>query len=464
VPDGVRQREAEARIRKTFNLDQAKTTKEKADLGRTLLQTAASSGAKDAELYVFLRLARDLAAQALDSKTALGSIEAMAAAFDIDPFGEKSALLTKTQVLRGADPMPWARTCLEVAEQALKAEEYDEALRIFERADTLARGSNERAFADAAKQRSKDAADIKREAERAKPFLKLLETKPDDAEANAAVGRFLCLFKENWDRGLPMLAKGSDAALRKLGELELSKPSDAAAQATLGEAWAVQAEREPVNLKPRLRSRAAMWLDRAIPGLTGVARVSAEKKLASLGSAAAGKDRVRGITFQSAEQVKSFVTSGGSWRVENNELLGTCSGEAQWATFSTSYSSISQVTLRARIVPPAQNNLRVWVGPIHVIFSWHGADRDSYRNGKAYTDKPNSAVKAGKEYEISIKQQGSKVVVSVDGVAQWETEATLNGTVSIQAALDSTIGVRQLTIEGIPDFTKTVTAENRQFP
>jgi hypothetical protein len=463
VPEGAKQREVEATIRKTFSLDQAKTTKEKADLGRTLLQTTASSGAMDAELYVLLRLARDLAGQASDSKTALGCIDAMAVAFDIDLFGEKAALLTKTQV-RGADAAPWARTCLEVADQALEAEEYDAAFRLAERAEALARGANERVLADIAKQRSKDSVELKREAERAKPSLKLLETKPDDAEANAAVGRFLCLFKEAWDRGLPMLARGSDAALKKLAELELSKPSDSAAQASLGEAWATQAERELGNAKPRLRARASMWLERAIPGLTGPARVSAEKKLASLGPAATGRDRLRGITFQSAEQLKLFVTSGGNWRIENNELIGSCSGDIQWATYRTAFSAISQVTLRARIVPPAQHNLRLWVGPIHIIFNWEGADRDCYRNGKAFMDKPISALKPGKEYEISMKQQGSKVVVAIDGITQWETEATLNGTVSLQAAHDSTIGIRQLTIEGIPDSSKKVIAENRQVP
>jgi hypothetical protein len=55
VPDAAKLRDAEAALRKVFKIEGAKTPAEKAALPRELLQTAATSGAKDAELYVFLR-------------------------------------------------------------------------------------------------------------------------------------------------------------------------------------------------------------------------------------------------------------------------------------------------------------------------------------------------------------------------------------------------------------------------
>jgi hypothetical protein len=120
VPEAAKQREAEAAVRKTFNLDQAKTAKEKADLARTLLQAAAASGAKDAELYVLLRLAKEFAAMGLDVRSALEAIDARAAAFNLDAMAEKVDLFSKMTV-KGPGAAGWAAAALEVAQEAAEA-------------------------------------------------------------------------------------------------------------------------------------------------------------------------------------------------------------------------------------------------------------------------------------------------------------------------------------------------------
>ena len=104
------------------------------------------------------------------------------------------------------------------------------------------------------------------------------------------MGKFLCLVKGDWKRGLPMLVK-AEPPLKALGEQETASPTEPQAQAALGEAWAAQAERETATYKLRARGRAADWLNRAIPGLRGLAKVSAERKLASLGPLVVSKDR-----------------------------------------------------------------------------------------------------------------------------------------------------------------------------
>lgn len=288
TPDKTKLDEAEAAVRKSFPIDQAKTSKAKADLARTLLQRAIS-GTRNEEFYVLLRMAQDLAAQGLDAKTAIESIDARAAAFDVDAMAEKVELFAKTNAL-GQNAVTWARASLEVAQQAVEAEEYDSALRLSERAEGLARGTNDRVLLDLARQRSREFTEFKREAEKARPSLRTLETKPDDPEANGIAGRFMCFFKDDWDRGLPMLAKGSDLGLKKLAEQDLSWPSTAVPQAAVGEAWAAQAEKESSGGKARVKARAAMWLDRAIPGLSGPAKALAERKRVSLGPASLTKN------------------------------------------------------------------------------------------------------------------------------------------------------------------------------
>jgi hypothetical protein len=199
----------------------------------------------------------------------------------------------------------------------------------------------------------------------------------------------------------------------------------------------------------------------ALSDATALLRAKIEKRLSDLTPT---PDASKGFRFQSPEQLGWFVTSGGNWRVENGELVGKCSGDHQWATYKIAYSAISQVTVRGRIIPPGQHNFRIWVGPVYVLFSWELGDLDSLHDSKGVVDRKPSAFNPGKEHEIVLRQQGSKVVITLDGKKAWESESTLSGTLSFQAAHDTTIGIRQFTIEGTPDSSKTVTAETRTQP
>jgi formylglycine-generating enzyme required for sulfatase activity len=288
VPAAAKVRDAETALRKSTNVDQAKSPKEKSDLARMLLTTAPSSGSNEAELYARLRMARDLASAAGEPTAALQAIDAMAVAFEVDALGEKVALLTRTQI-RAQDALTWARACIEVAKQASSADDFDAAGKLGARAESLAIAAKDVALRDDVRERMKEYAEFKREADRLRPFQETLKSAPEDPGACTALGRYLCLIKEEWDKGLPLLAKGSDGALKSLAELELAKPAEAAAQAALGEAWAAQSEKEPSIPKTRAKIRALEWLERALPALSGPAKASAEKRLSQLGLALGSK-------------------------------------------------------------------------------------------------------------------------------------------------------------------------------
>ena len=70
--------------------------------------------------------------------------------------------------------------------------------------------------------------------------LNVLENKPTDPAANLAAGRHLCFVKGNWVRGVPMLALGSDAALKAAAIKDLPGADSADQQAAIGDAsWDV---------------------------------------------------------------------------------------------------------------------------------------------------------------------------------------------------------------------------------
>src|SRR5262249_14401733 len=86
------------------------------------------------------------------------------------------------------------------------------------------------------------------------------------------------LVKGEWDKGLPMLAKGSDAKLKELAQKELAGPKDAAEQAAVGDGWWDYAEIDKPG-KRQLHARACYWYEQAVAGLPALAKAKVEGRL-----------------------------------------------------------------------------------------------------------------------------------------------------------------------------------------
>ena len=97
-----------------------------------------------------------------------------------------------------------------------------------------------------------------------------LQSNPDDEAAHTLVGRWTLLVQADWDRALPHLAKGSEAALRKLAGQELNNPpEDPTAQVELADAWWELAQAADAVTAPAGFARARYWYRQAEPEVTG---------------------------------------------------------------------------------------------------------------------------------------------------------------------------------------------------
>src|SRR5262249_9714786 len=99
-----------------------------------------------------------------------------------------------------------------------------------------------------------------------------LAKSPDETEANLIVGRYLCFFQADWDKGLPMLAKGSEKALKALAAKDISLPGDVKDQLDLADSWWGWAEVSKDRVQRNIMKRARAWHDRAGPNAEGADR------------------------------------------------------------------------------------------------------------------------------------------------------------------------------------------------
>lgn len=94
--------------------------------------------------------------------------------------------------------------------------------------------------------------------------LEILAKRPDDPEANLIAGRHFSLEREDWQRGLAMLAKSSDTALRNLAIDDIARARE---ESELAKLWQAAAQRQSGLTRQRMLDRAAYWYVESLPKL-----------------------------------------------------------------------------------------------------------------------------------------------------------------------------------------------------
>jgi hypothetical protein len=111
--------------------------------------------------------------------------------------------------------------------------------------------------------------------------MKTLEDKPGDPEANLILGKYLCLTKGDWAKGLPMLAKSDDAKWQPLAKKDMDGADTAKDMARLGDAWWGAS-----------KGRAVYWYKQALPGTSGAEKDRIKKRIALAGSSSSPSARL----------------------------------------------------------------------------------------------------------------------------------------------------------------------------
>lgn len=285
-PDSFAQAKAEKTIKDLFKDDFAKKkATDLQDLAGKLIKQAGDTADDPAGKFVLYRLAIDAAARAGDAGLVLQGVEAQSKDFAVDAAAIKAAALdTTVRSTSGlVDYQAVLDAALAAADEAQGADNYDTAGRLLRTAQTAAGKLKDTKTATMASERGKLVDAIQKEFDNAKADLETLKTKPDDPNASQHVGRFLCFFKGDWDRGLPLLAQGTDANLKSLAKKDINVPTAAADQAALADAWmdAADAEKD-AKAQMQIQLHAYSWYKQASPQLTGLDKAKVDKRIKDL--------------------------------------------------------------------------------------------------------------------------------------------------------------------------------------
>jgi tetratricopeptide (TPR) repeat protein len=146
-------------------------------------------------------------------------------------------------------------------------------------AETAARKAKNPALADKTHGRARDLAETGKEYALVKADAETLRKQPDSPEASFRWGRFLCLFRDNWKEGLPLVLKGNNAKWKALAQKEQADPAGGAERLDLAEGWLAQAAAERGTARKQMLLHARHWYEQASAKLTELARFKVDKRI-----------------------------------------------------------------------------------------------------------------------------------------------------------------------------------------
>ncbi|MGA2617200.1 MAG: RICIN domain-containing protein [Thermoguttaceae bacterium] len=287
VPDAKAQAEATKLVREVYGdeYSSAKSAEQKKTLAKKLIQKASETKDDSASKFVLLKIAKDVATQALDGQTTFQAIDNMAESFQTNSLEMKVAVLTvfAKKASTAADHKSLAEQSLVLTDQAVASDDFDLARHFGDLLLAEARAGRDPQSLRAAQERIARVEAIAEAYKEMQTATKALAQKPSDPEASLIVGKYRCFYKGDWEKGLPMLAKGADEKLKTLAKQDIDGASTASSadKVKLGDAWWDTAG-ENATAKTIIQGRAAYWYQKALPELTGLARDKADKRLRSL--------------------------------------------------------------------------------------------------------------------------------------------------------------------------------------
>ena len=285
LPAEALQEKILAELEEVYRLADVKTDEQRCRRARELVERAKESQNNLNERFVLLRQAMELASEGGDAALVLQAVDMIGADYAVDVLAVKQKVLARFAA-SGSEPariQSFLENVDKVVGEAVAEDRYELALELLSTAERLCQKPQGRSYRRRIHDYHKQVQHLSEQWHEVQQAMASLKMQPADAAANLVLGRWYCLAKADWPRGLDYLAKGSDSALRALAEKELtSPPKDSEGQVTLADAWWEQAQAAQGESRKGLFRRAGYWYKQGRPGLTGLTKTRVEKRLTEI--------------------------------------------------------------------------------------------------------------------------------------------------------------------------------------
>jgi hypothetical protein len=288
IPDSASEQAALNLIQSTFKSDYADASPHgRAALAQKLLQQAVATNDNPPGQFTLLLQSAEAAIPAGEAKILTQAIDGLAQHFAVD------GVAMKTRAYRLIAPSCWtpiqaeqlADGCASAIDQAISADEYDNAVQLQSIGQAAANRSGQLESSRRFQQLRPDVLDIRQQYAAAKSALNQLQAHPDDAHACTIAGKFLCFVKADWIAGLPVLAHADDAVLAGASKADLSAGDDAQAIARAADSWWDISLKLPTLERQHVRTHAANEYRHVIAALNGLSQTVAAERLADFDNA-----------------------------------------------------------------------------------------------------------------------------------------------------------------------------------
>lgn len=275
VPLAAQLSEAQVKLRTIFKdqLGEAKKPDDKAKLATELLTTADTMEADPAGAYTLQQAAMRLAIDASDADILIKAIDQRVARFEVDSFDEnlkwiqafgQATASRDASVVKG-DPI--LERAIAVIYAGIREDEYMLASSVARIANRFTSTSREDKVARLLTRLRTQLGVAKREYDKSVDDLHQFRINPDDHDAGAAFGSFLCFIKGDWQTGLKLIADGTGSDLVEVARMDLRGASDASDQVAIGDAWWELSLRGSGAYQQGAQDRAVMWYTQALERL-----------------------------------------------------------------------------------------------------------------------------------------------------------------------------------------------------
>jgi hypothetical protein len=256
--------------------------------------------------YAMATEAIDLYLAAGDVLSAFRAVDELTSTFEINPITTKVSLFQKAA--REAKAAPTKRLValagLKLAGDAAAAEDYESAKNVAALSLQAAKPSRDASVIKRATEQQSRFNGLLKEWEQVVAAREKLKSDPDDVAANDINGRYLCFERQEWDTGLPLLVKGATPELKSVAALDMQTTDEPASQSRTAEAWWDVAESKKGLEKQQMLARVAFWCEKAMPGLNGLEKAAAEKRLDAAYELMSGHD-FKKITAEPANGIQT---------------------------------------------------------------------------------------------------------------------------------------------------------------